>query len=641
MTAALVAAALLVGTAVSVWQAVRAVNALESERQTRAALDLERAQVNGKISDALVELAGRREQARAAGPADGKHWADFQDAAQRAETLVGSDLADPALVQRVRDLLGLFRQDEKDRRMAAQLAEIGLESRAARPGPPAAAKVGSAFAAAFREYGLPVTDLPVVQAASRVRVSGIRDGLLAALDAWSALDARAGGTAWMGLLAVAQAADDHPWRRECRDAVLRGDRPSLVQLARREDSPRQPAGAVLLLAGTLAVPSPGRPATGEELSVTSGLLEKAGVWHPGDASIAFALAAWFPSRSQGRDAVAVAREHIDRLKKDAAGPARLAAEYANLGRLLEEKTDWSGRTAAYRQAVHLMPGRADYRALLVKNIVNADERIAACSDWIQFGPSSPLPYQLRAAVYYARQQWPQALADLIKVTELAPQDASAWSGRAETHDRMHQYEEALAAYMKAIEAAQREAQNPACYWHGRALTYRNLGQWDKAIADATQAVDLDPKKGSTGLSAATSTAPRGTRRKPLRITTWPSRILRQTMPGIGLYQRAELYEQLGRWNKAIADWTEMYGLRAMSYRSRGALVRLLVTCPDHALRNPRRAHGNMPNKTQSWGPGMSGSTWPWPTRNSATTMKPRSGTTGPSSGWKRTRGTFE
>ncbi len=61
-TAALVAAALLVGTAVSVWQAVRATNALENERQTRAALDLERTQVNGKISDVLVELAGRRER---------------------------------------------------------------------------------------------------------------------------------------------------------------------------------------------------------------------------------------------------------------------------------------------------------------------------------------------------------------------------------------------------------------------------------------------------------------------------------------------------------------------------------------------------------------------------------------------------
>src|SRR5262249_50680864 len=64
LTAAAVAAALLAGTAVSTWQAVRATNALESERRTRAALDQERTQINGKIGDTLLEVATLREKAR-------------------------------------------------------------------------------------------------------------------------------------------------------------------------------------------------------------------------------------------------------------------------------------------------------------------------------------------------------------------------------------------------------------------------------------------------------------------------------------------------------------------------------------------------------------------------------------------------
>src|SRR5262249_20601194 len=75
VTAGVVAAALLVGTAVSAWQAVRAGDALKAERETRSTLDTERAEterqrarVNQDLSDGLVETAGLREKARA-GPA--------------------------------------------------------------------------------------------------------------------------------------------------------------------------------------------------------------------------------------------------------------------------------------------------------------------------------------------------------------------------------------------------------------------------------------------------------------------------------------------------------------------------------------------------------------------------------------------
>ena len=291
-------------------------------------------------------------------------------------------------------------------------------------------------------------------------------------------------------------------------------------------------------------------------------------------------------------AVAVAREHIDRLKKAAAGSARLAAACARLGDLLKSKKDWAGMVSAYREAVHLMPDRADYRTLLVHAIRAGarDEVIAYCSDWIQSGPATALPYRLRGNVYNGRMQYPQALADFIKATELSPQDAEAWSERATVHNNMSQHEESAAEYMKAIEAAQRAGQNPAYYWSCRANQYRGLRQWDKAIADYTKATDLDPKEALYWVQRGNAYRDKGDTEKALADYDMaiknPTHL---TQPGAGLYHRAELNEKLGRWDKAVADWTEHIAVTPRDWKGRELLVRLLVTCPDRAIRDPRRA----------------------------------------------------
>jgi serine/threonine protein kinase/tetratricopeptide (TPR) repeat protein len=604
LTAVVVAAALLVGTAVSVWQAVRATNALENERRTRAALDQERTQINGKIGDTLLEVGSLAEKARTAGRAGGKQWADLQDGVRRAETLAGSELADPALVERVRGLLEQVRQDAKNRRMTSRLEEIRFDSLGVNPGTPAPPDFGSAFAAAFGEYGLPVTALPAVETARRVRDSGVRDDLLAGLDAWSLWDVRTGGTAWKGLLAVAQAADDHPWRRECRDAVLRGDRPSLVRLARREDSPRQPAAAVLLLAGVLAVP-PGRAPTDEEVSVAAGLLEKAAVWHPGNAQFGYALAAWMGLKSRVVDTAAVARESIERLKKEGASPEVLAAAYFHLAQFLGRTPDVAGAVAAGRQAVRLVPGRADYWTLLITRIGNADEKMAECSAWIQSGPPSPLPYRERGEVYYRRGQGPEAIADFIKATELGPEDLLAWKLRGMCHLGMGHHDQAIAAFTKAIEAAQRAGHNPANDFHWRAVAYIWLKQWDKAIADATQAIDLDPKAGhSWACRGDAYRYGKGDMQKAMAdydvAIMNPTALSREWNPIV----RAEQSERRGRWDRAINDWTEAMKTPSIKWRASEALFILLITCPDRALRDPRRALTIA--KERKWGTGT-----PW------------------------------
>jgi tetratricopeptide (TPR) repeat protein len=194
-------------------------------------------------------------------------------------------------------------------------------------------------------------------------------------------------------------------------------------------------------------------------------------------------------------------------------------------------------------------------------------------------------------VYNTRRQWPQALADFIKATELGPQDAWAWGQRAEFRSRMGKPDEALAAYMKAIEAAQRAGQNPAYYWQIRARLSWSFRQWDKAIADSTQAIDLDPKQPLNWATRGDCYRDKGDTQKALAdydMVIKNSAHLPQ-LARLGFCRRAELNEKLGRWDKVIADWTGHVRVNPADWYGREVLVRVLVTCPDRALRDPRRA----------------------------------------------------
>jgi serine/threonine protein kinase/tetratricopeptide (TPR) repeat protein len=239
VTAGVVAAALLLATAVSVWQAVRANDALKSERETRSTLDAERAEtdrqrsrVNGDLSDALVETAGLREKARA-GRFASKNWAAVREAAKRAQTLAAHELADPLLARRVESLLAELKQDEIDQNTEAQLEEIRLNPDLGSNREPALA--------VFRAYGIPVGGMSVDLAAKRVAASSIRDSLVLTLD-YLADSARNENERWM--LSVARGVSDDPWRKTYFDARLRGDWVVMRELAARPDTLKQPPGFI-------------------------------------------------------------------------------------------------------------------------------------------------------------------------------------------------------------------------------------------------------------------------------------------------------------------------------------------------------------------------------------------------------------
>src|SRR5262249_29790862 len=101
-----------------------------------------------------------------------------------------------------------------------------------------AGRAAAAYAKVFPEYGLDLEKLGPDAAAERINRSAIRRRLLAAIEGWAYVQARAERPGWEPLLAVAERVAADPWRRRLREAWVRRDRPALQQLIATTDVAR-------------------------------------------------------------------------------------------------------------------------------------------------------------------------------------------------------------------------------------------------------------------------------------------------------------------------------------------------------------------------------------------------------------------
>src|SRR5262249_44061184 len=141
-----------------------------------------------------------------------------------------------------------------DFRMVARLEEVRLLGSGVRDGYFDSAGEDRGYAAAFRDYGMDVETLDAPEAAALLGARAIRVELTAALDGWARARRGVGpgkGKSWQNMLAVARAADPDPGRMAMRDAVLRGDRQTLVELAAADATHAWPPVTLVLLAESL------------------------------------------------------------------------------------------------------------------------------------------------------------------------------------------------------------------------------------------------------------------------------------------------------------------------------------------------------------------------------------------------------
>jgi serine/threonine protein kinase len=296
-------------------------------------------------------------------------WLDALSAARRAEALLATASVSAALQQRVRER-------RADLEMAKKLDDIPakLNTRGNNYHPPLRT---SAYARAFREYGIDVEELDPGEAAERIRATTIRLRLAAGLEAWGVAIATLERKSPGKVLAVARAVDPDPLRNRLRDLLETMDAEALKRLAASEEAMRLGPASLFHLGAALWVIG----AKKEEIH----LLQRAQGEYPGDFSINDELGNMLylidPSRMEEAIrflmiAVALHPENpgarinlgmafMQKGDLDAALEAFQAAvrlspsytyAYNNLGAVLFRKGDLDGAIRAYKEGVHVNPG---------------------------------------------------------------------------------------------------------------------------------------------------------------------------------------------------------------------------------------------------------------------------------------------
>ncbi len=190
-----------------------------------------------KVLDTLEEALPRLRQGN---PQD----AALIAAVQRAKEQVDTGLVRPGLRARVEQL-------QRDREMLARLETARLARASAAGMDFDFAASDRSYAQAFLGYDLDVAALPPQEAAERIRSSAIGIHLLWALDDWAGVKNHVRPGSGATLQALADLADNNPWRQQLRRAVNRGDRGTLERLAEAKETLGQPPENLLQLAAAL------------------------------------------------------------------------------------------------------------------------------------------------------------------------------------------------------------------------------------------------------------------------------------------------------------------------------------------------------------------------------------------------------
>jgi Flp pilus assembly protein TadD len=188
------------------------------------------------------------------------------DAAKRG--LLSGNPQDPELVAAVqqvqaqlgRGVLGeeLRHQAEqlrRDQQMLASLEQASLQQAMLNGESSDFAHRDELYAKGFAAYGLYVAALGPQETADRIRQSAIRIHLLAALDYWATIRRLSNKESAALLGAAADKADDYPWTRKLRRALVRENRAALEALAKETTGTASPVIVSLLAQGLRRVGS--------------------------------------------------------------------------------------------------------------------------------------------------------------------------------------------------------------------------------------------------------------------------------------------------------------------------------------------------------------------------------------------------
>jgi tetratricopeptide (TPR) repeat protein len=422
--------------------------------------------------DALAKARSLLEQARAGN--DPAPWAEARALTRRAEALLEQGPSE--LAEEVRALLRLLDQEQEDRKMLAGLSEAIVTGLPVTREPDRGLVVRT-YEEAFARYGIPVQDLPLEEAAERLRGRAIRAELAAALDRWARLKSKASDRKHLQDLAMA--VDEDERRKEIRRALAQQDLKVLKRLSTPDQGATLPPETVLLLADALTA----EKALGE----VEALLRRAQKEHPGDFWVNQRLGVFFlfqcnPARIEEASrccTAAVAVRNDNQFARECLGLV-----LKDLGKL-DEAQD------TLERAIRLRPDFPDPHAILGTVLAKKgkiDEAIAAYEEAIRLNKNYAYPHYHMGVALYDKGQVDKAIVCFENALHVKPDYAAAHYLIGNIRKDQGRHKEASAAYRIALRCNPRlaEAKN------NLGLALQQSGREREAMQAFRETISLNP-----------------------------------------------------------------------------------------------------------------------------------------------------
>jgi serine/threonine protein kinase/tetratricopeptide (TPR) repeat protein len=398
------------------------------------------------------------------------------------------------------------------------------------------------YAEAFREHGLDVLAPDPQPAVQRIRASAIRLPLVAALDDWAFAWNQLGKGRESPLRAVADLADDDPWRRRMRGALRRWDRGEMVRLAQAKGASSQPPAHRVLLARALDGV--------ENRSAAEQLLRRARAEQPEEFWFNYQLA-FTLLHQKSRDLAQVIRFFQAAL---ALRPQSHLVHY-NLGAALLARGDPDEAMAECREAIRLKPDFAGAHTSLGVVLVGrgrVDEAIAEHRLALKLWPNYHMAHNNLGHAYQARGQLDEAIAAYRRAIDCKKDFPLAHYNLGIALFARSRVDEAIAAFREAIRL---QPEYPEAF-NDLGAALRTRGRPDEAIAAYQQAIRLKADFAGAHNNLGIALGDKGrldeaiaAYREAIRIE--PGSAVAHMNLGIALYAKGKLDEAIAAYRAAI------------------------------------------------------------------------------------------
>ena len=246
--------------------------------------------------------------------------------------------------------------------------------------------------------------------------------------------------------------------------------------------------------------------------------------------------------------------------------------------ILSRLGDFDGAFAAIGRAIELLPGEPSFygtRAQIYANMGDRESAIRELTRAIELDPRNPDWLINRGWDKYELEDFQGAIADFSRAIELRPDDIWIYVGRAHAYARSENREAAIHDLDTMVEL---EPDNPDVYVQ-RGHVFVWMGDPDAAAEEFKKALELNPKSWEAYVKLG-------------EIYYWDYHNAERSLEFFGkaielappevdwpLNARGSVYNELGRWEEAIADFNlairispnfpDLYGHRGYAYEKLG------------------------------------------------------------------------